>query len=114
MYLKNTLAGLSLLAVCSSLCAQPVRNQEWTEEAVLSVFEQQTPIKREIRAAASASVEALRSRTLWPNPIAAYSRETVGFTEFVQGEQQLPISGRLSLARKAMDPAREAAEADGA
>jgi cobalt-zinc-cadmium efflux system outer membrane protein len=114
MYFKNTLAGLSLLAVCASAYGQSPGEKQWTEQAVLSLFEQQTPIKRETRAAASASMEALRSRTLWPNPIAAYSRETVGFTEFVQGEQLLPISGRLSLARKAMDPARDAVEADGA
>jgi cobalt-zinc-cadmium efflux system outer membrane protein len=114
MYFKNTLAGMSLLALCTSTYGQSPGEKQWTEQAVLSLFEQQTPIKRETRAAASASVEALRSRTLWPNPIAAYSRETVGFTEFVQGEWQLPISGRLSLARKAMDPARDAVEADGA
>ena len=108
MYFKNALAGLCLLAVCP-----PANAQVWTEQAVLSLFEQQSPIKRETRAAASASVEALRGRTLWPNPIAAYSRETVGFTEFAQAEQQFPISGRLKLVRQAIDPARDAAEADG-
>ncbi len=109
MFSRNTLAGVTLLTVCS--CAQA---QDWTEQAVLSLFEQQSPLKRETRATAAAAVESMRSRTLWPNPVASYSRETVGFTEFIQAEQQLPISGRLSLARKAMEPARESAEADGA
>lgn len=109
MFSRNTLAGVTLLTVCS--CAQA---QDWTEQAVLSLFEQQSPLKRETRATAAAAVESMRSRTLWPNPVATYSRETVGFTEFIQAEQQLPISGRLNLARKAMEPARESAEADGA
>ena len=109
MFPKKVLAGIALLTACP--CAHA---QDWTEQAVLALFEQQSPIKREMRATVAAAVEALRGRTLWPNPIAAYSRETVGFTEFFQAEQQLPISGRLNLARKAMDPARESAEAEGA
>src|SRR5262245_26861983 len=106
MYFKNALAGLSLLAVCS-----PAYAQDWTEQAILSLFEQQSPIKKESRATAAAVAEEMRGRSLWPNPLAVYSRETVGFTEFVQAEQQLPISGRLGLARKAMDPARQSVEA---
>ena len=109
MFPRKALAGIALLM--AGTCA---RAQDWTEQAVLTLFEQQTPIKRETRATAAAAVEAMRGRTLWPNPIAVYSRETVGFTEFMQAEQQLPISGRLALARKAMEPARESAEADGA
>ncbi|MGH9721037.1 MAG: TolC family protein [Bryobacteraceae bacterium] len=58
-------------------------------------------------------METIRARTLWPNPIAVYSRETAGLAEFVTGEQQLPLSGRLGLERKAMEPARESAEAEG-
>lgn len=111
---KNTLAGLSLLTACMCAQAQPPDGTVWTEQSVLLLFEQQNPIKRETQAIAAAAVEAMRSRTFWPNPIAAYSRETVGFTEFVQAEQQLPISGRLGLTRKAIDPARDAAQADGA
>ena len=113
MFPKTVLAGMVLLAACPQANAQGLPERDWTEQAVLSLFEQQSPIKRETRATAAAAVEALRGRTLWPNPIGAYSRETVGFTEFVQAEQQLPLSGRLGLARKAMEPARESAEADG-
>ena len=102
------LAGIALLAVCSVASAQ-----EWTEESVLSLFDQQTPIRRETQAATAAAVEAIRGKTLWPNPIAAYSRETVGFTEFVQLEQQLPISRRLGFERQALEPARASGEAQG-
>ena len=110
MFLRNLLrAGLALHVLCSIATAQ-----DWTEQSVLTLFDQQSPIRRESQAAAAAAVEAVRGRTLWPNPIAAYSRETVGFTEFVQGEQLLPLSGRLQLERRALEPARETAEAQGA
>lgn len=101
-------AGLTLLVLCSTH-AQSV----WTEDAVLSLFDQQTPLRRESQFAAAAAVEAIRGRTLWPNPIAMYTRETVGFTEFAQVEQQLPISRRLGFERQALDPARDSAEAQG-
>jgi cobalt-zinc-cadmium efflux system outer membrane protein len=109
MFLKTIpIAGL-LLGACSCAWAQ-----EWTEQAVLDLFDRQSPLRREAQAAAAAAVEAVRGRTLWPNPIASYSRETSGFTEFVLGEQQIPWSGRLRLERAALDPARASAEAEGA
>jgi cobalt-zinc-cadmium efflux system outer membrane protein len=98
-----------LLAAC--LTAQA---QEWTEQTVLALFDQQSPARRETQAAAAAAIEAIRGRTLWPNPVAFYSREQSGFTEFYMGEQQLPISGRLRYERQAMEPARLTAEAEGA
>lgn len=114
MISKNARTGLSLLAACVCACAQPRGEDAWTEQAVLNLFERQSPVKREARATGAAAVESIRGRTLWPNPVAVYTRETVGFNEFAQAEQQLPISGRLRLIAKAADPAREAAEADGA
>jgi cobalt-zinc-cadmium efflux system outer membrane protein len=110
MFRKNVVrVGIVLHVACC--CA---RAQDWTEQAVLAVFDQQSPIRRESRAAAAAAVEAVRGRTLWPNPVAIYSRETSGFTEFVEGEQLLPLSGRLKLERQALEPARTTAEAEGA
>lgn len=101
-------AGLALLVICPIAQAQ-----EWTEQAVLALFDQQSPLRREAQAATAAVVESIRGKTLWPNPIAAYSRETVGFTEFMQIEQQLPISRRLGFERQSMEPARAASEAQG-
>jgi len=98
-----------LLAVCGCACAQ-----DWTEQSLLTLFEQQSPMRREAQASAAAAVETVRGRTLWPNPIAVYSRETSGFSEFYLGEQQLPISGRLRFERQAIEPARLTAEAEGA
>jgi len=109
MYPKTVqIAGLALLAACSNAFAQ-----EWTEAAVLVLFDQQTPMRREAQSATAAVVESIRGKTLWPNPIAAYSRETVGFTEFIQIEQQLPTSRRLGFERQAMEPARASSEAQG-
>jgi cobalt-zinc-cadmium efflux system outer membrane protein len=102
------MAGFLLLGAATGASAQ-----DWTEPAILDLFDRQNPIRREIQAAAAATVEGLRIRTLWPNPAATYSRETVGFTEFVQAEQQLPVSGRLGLARQTLDPARESVQAQG-
>lgn len=106
---KISIAGLVLLGMCGNAAAQ-----EWTEQALLELFDQQNPMRREAQAAAAAAVEAMRGRTLWPNPVAAWSRETVGFTEFYQGEQQLPLSGRLGFIKQALEPARASAEAEGA
>lgn len=85
----------------------------WTEQRILDLFDSQTPMRREARASAAAAVESIRGRTLWPNPVAGYSRETVGFNEFITGEQLLPLSGRLALQRSAMAPAQQAAVAQG-
>jgi outer membrane protein, heavy metal efflux system len=106
---KIVVASAVLFAMGASAHAQP-----WTEARVLALFDQQSPMRREAQATAAAAVEAVRGRTLWPNPVGAYSRETSGFTEFFQGEQQIPWSGRLRFERASMDPARESADAEGA
>ncbi len=109
MFSKVRTVGLLLLSTCAAASAQ-----QWTEQVVLDLFDQQTPLRRETQASAAAAVETMRGRTLWPNPIASYSREGVGYTEFFEVQQQIPISGRLGLAQKTIEPARQAAEADGA
>ena len=84
------------------LAVNTIHAQDWTEQRVLDLFSQQSPMRRESRAAAAAAVETVRGRTLWPNPVAGYSRETVGFSEFVTAEQQLPLSGRIAIEKRAM------------
>ncbi len=106
--------GARWLLAAFSLTQGVAHGQEWTEQAVLSLFDRQNPMQRETRASAAAAVEEIRGRTLWPNPVARYSRETVGFTEFVDAQQELPLSGRLGYIKKAIDPGREVVEAQGA
>ena len=52
-----------------------------------------------------AEVEVIRreqaARRTWPNPSVAYSRESAGFTEFLQVEQAFPIFGIRSALAKA-------------
>jgi outer membrane protein TolC len=67
-------------------------------------------------AAIRASVEVTRreqaARMLFPNPSVSYTREDAGFTEFLQGEQLLPISGTRGTLARAGVAAVEAAEAE--
>ena len=75
--------------------------QEWTEQDVLARFESQSPQAREIKARVAA-VEAFgRTRTVYPNPSATYSREGAGYNSFFEGSQTLPVNGRMRYLREA-------------
>lgn len=84
------------------------------EAALLELFGRQSPIEREQAARVRAVRAAAAGRTLYSNPVASYSREGAGLTEFFQVEQSLPINGRLRLLRQAAGEEAAAAEADGA
>ena len=75
--------------------------QEITEKELVRRFLSESPHVREL----SAGIAALRAETrgwsLWPNPAASYSREGAGLTQFLQYEQALPVSGRLSRLQRA-------------
>lgn len=99
------LCGLSFSAL-----AQDVSTPEWTEARVLETFS---------RSALGASLDARmaaieaqgRGRALAANPSINWSREGAGYTEFLQLEQALPITGRLRLLREAGRAATEVAGA---
>lgn len=82
-----------LLAVCSA--------QELTEQEAVRLFLTASPHTRELRA----GVASVRARTsaygLWPNPGAAFIHEGAGLAQYWQMEQQMPVSGRLGIMRKA-------------
>ena len=90
--------------------AQEMGAGEWTEARVLETFS---------RSALGASLDARmaaveaqgRGRALWANPSVNWSREGAGYTEFLQLEQALPITGRLRLLREAGRAATEIAGA---
>jgi outer membrane protein, heavy metal efflux system len=84
------------------------------ETALLELFARQSPIEREQAARVRAVRAAAAGRTLYSNPVASYSREGAGLTEFFQVEQSLPLNGRLRLLRQAAGEEVAAAEADGA
>ncbi|MFN3326467.1 MAG: TolC family protein [Bryobacteraceae bacterium] len=54
--------------------------------------------------------EEARNWGMWPNPATGYIREGAGFTEFLQYEQRLPVSGRLGHMRDAGAAAGNAAQ----
>jgi cobalt-zinc-cadmium efflux system outer membrane protein len=72
-----------------------------TEKEVLERFLEQSPQARELRARVAATKAEFETRSMFPNPNFAYTRESAGFTEFFEAQQTLPISGRLGYIRKA-------------
>jgi hypothetical protein len=88
--------------------------QEWTETVVIHKFLDQSPLIREGRARSATAEADARGRTLYSNPSLSYSRESAGFTEFLQAEQRLLISGRRGILREAGAPSIRAVEAEAA
>lgn len=83
------------------------------EATLLDLFVRQSPQQREQTARVRALRAAAQGRTLYSNPAFTYSRESAGFTEFLQIEQTLPVNGRLRLLRQAAAEEVAAAEAEG-
>lgn len=95
------------------VCIAPLAvAQEWSEGEVLQRFEAMSPQAREAKARVAVTQAEIRTRALYPNPSASYSREGAGYTEFFQAAQTLPVSGRLRYIREAGGAEVEAAEAD--
>ncbi|MCX6592535.1 MAG: TolC family protein [Acidobacteria bacterium] len=99
------LCGLSSLAL-----AQDVSAPEWTEARVLETFSRSS-LGASLDARMAAIEAQGRGRALWANPSVNWSREGAGYTEFLQLEQALPITGRLRLLREAGRAATEVAGA---
>lgn len=85
--------------------------QSWTEARVIELFSRQSPQVVAVRAQVAVARAEARGRALYSNPSFLYSREGAGFAEFFQAEQELPLSGRVGLLRRAVEPAAGAAEA---
>ena len=116
MYLPNRAATPLLIAaaIVSHFGIQRCSAQEWTEASVIGKFLDQSPQAREARAKTAVAEAEARGRTLYLNPSASYSRESAGFTEFFQGEQTLPLSGRLKYLKQAGASSVRATESEGA
>ena len=70
------------------------------------------PQARAIRAESEVTRREQLARLAYPNPAVTYSRESAGFTEFLQAEQSLPIFGARAALSRAGVAATAAAEAD--
>lgn len=87
--------------------------QDRTEREVVELIVRDGPQARAIRAEAEVTRGEQLARLAYPNPSLTYSRESAGFTEFLQGEQPLPFffGARAALSRAGV-AAVAAAEAE--
>src|SRR4030095_654082 len=89
------------LTVITLTIVQTASSQELTEAELIERFLAQSPQIRALRAGLATTRAEVRSRTLYPNPTANYTREGAGFTEFLEFEQPLIITNRRSYLREA-------------
>ncbi len=86
--------------------------QDRTEREVVELIVRDGPQAQAIRAESEVTRHEQRARLAYPNPSVTYSRESAGFTEFLQAEQSLPIFGARDALSRAGVAATAAAEAD--
>ena len=86
--------------------------QERTERDVVDLILRDGPQARAIRAETEVVRREQLARLAYPNPDVTYSREGAGFTEFLQVEQLLPVSGTRAALSRAGVAATAAAEAE--
>lgn len=89
-----------------------VAAQDRTEREVVDLIVRDGPQARAIRAETEVTRREQFARLAYPNPSVMYSREGAGFTEFLQVEQSLPVSGRRAALSRAGVAATAAAEAE--
>lgn len=94
-FLCIAIAGFGV-TICS---AQDQR--EWTEAQIIERFLTLSPQAQELRARSALTEAEAKTRTVYPNPSLSYSREGVGFNEFFEASQTLPLNGRIRYLREA-------------
>ncbi len=106
-----TFAGAS-----SAFAQQAISGPPLTEADALGRFMASDPRIRALRAQTAEVQAGQAERALWPNPVAAFTRESVASTDdiFLVGRQELPISGRRRHLLAAGRLAVEASEAEAA
>jgi cobalt-zinc-cadmium efflux system outer membrane protein len=86
--------------------------QDRTEREVVDLIVRDGPQARAIRAEAEVTRREQLARLAYPNPGLMYSRESAGFTDFLQAEQALPVFGTRAALSRAGVAATAAAEAE--
>ena len=86
--------------------------QERTEQQLLELILRESPRVAAIQADVDVVRREQAARVVFPNPNVSYTREGAGVTEFLQGEQLLPIFGSRGALARAGTAAIEAAEAE--
>ena len=101
------IAGFGLVVVPPSALAQ-----DRTERDIVELIVRDGPRAGAIRAESEVTRREQDARLAYPNPAVTYSRESAGFTEFLQAEQSLPLFGARAALARAGVAATAAAEAD--
>lgn len=86
--------------------------QDRTEREVVDLIVRRGPQATAIRAEAEVARRTQLARLAYPNPGMTYSRESAGFTEFLQVEQMLPVFGARAALARAGVAANAVAEAE--
>lgn len=102
--------GVIRLVAAIFFASLVTRGAELTEQQAIALFESSNPRIEAINARLAALGAAGRQRSLYGNPSLNYSREGAGFTEFLQVETPVVLSGRLRLLRQAGEAAVTAGE----
>ena len=100
------------IAAVGLLVPSVVAGQDRTEREVVELIVRDGPRARAIRAESEVTRREQLARFAYPNPAVTYSRESAGFTEFLQAEQTLPLFGARAALSRAGEAATAAAEAD--
>lgn len=90
----------------------PVMAQDRTAREVVELIVRDGPQARAIRAGTDVARSEQLARLAYPNPAVTYSRESAGFTEFLQVEQALPLFGSRNALSQAGVAATAAADAE--
>lgn len=112
----GALSALPCYAQSSEQWAQEPSRLRLTEREAVARFVTSDPRIRALNARIDEIRATQAERTLWPNPSATFSRESVlgSHDTFVLGRQELPISGRRSRLQTAGRLAVDAAQAEAA
>ena len=89
-----------------------VAGQDRTEREVVELIVRDGPQAMAIRAETEVTRREQLARLSYPNPGVMYSRESAGFTEFLQFEQFLPVFGTRGALSRAGVAATAVAEAE--
>jgi cobalt-zinc-cadmium efflux system outer membrane protein len=100
------------LAACAVVLPSVGAAQTRTAQDLVETIVRDGPRALAIRAEAEVVRRDQESRVAFPNPGVSYSRESAGFTEFLQVEQPLPIFGVRGALTRAGVAARTSAEAE--
>jgi cobalt-zinc-cadmium efflux system outer membrane protein len=106
------LARAAVLCSIPALCHGQDITTDWSESQIVERFLSVSPQARELRARVSLAEADARTRTVYPNPWIAYSREGAGYNAFFEASQILPLSGRIRYLREAGAATVSVAEAN--